>query len=170
MRRVHTAELRLWVYSTLFKTPIVSYRDPIMQKKHVNIMLLTTDEIFGDTDDNNYFSILDASSKFLQLLWWNEEENCVHSVLPLANRPFNSRVLYFLMFFIMKHNIILKAKRYKAIPRSYFCLDRWEGRQRRISRKMWWQHNHCITIERVWMPGMNVRWTKIQILWKEINV
>lgn len=68
MRRVHTAELRHWVYSTLFKTPAVSYRDPIMQNKHVNIMLLTTDEIFGDRDDKNYFSILDASPKFLQLL------------------------------------------------------------------------------------------------------
>lgn len=131
-----TAELREWVYSTLFKTPAASYTDPIMQYKHVNIMLLTTDYIFGDTDDNNYFSMLDASSKFLQLLWWNEEENCVHSVLPLANRLFNSRVLYFLMFFIMKHNTILMAKRYKDVPRSYFCLDRWEGRQRKRQKSV----------------------------------
>lgn len=91
--------------------PAVSHRDRTMKYRHVKRTLLIMEEIFGDTGDNNYFSILDASLKFLYLLWWNGAEICVHSVLPRANRPFNSRVLYLLMLFIMKYNNILMAKR-----------------------------------------------------------
>lgn len=59
MRIAHIIVQREWVYNTCSQP-----QRPHHEMQALERTLPTTEEITGDTGDNNYFSILDSSLKF----------------------------------------------------------------------------------------------------------